>query len=209
MEAGERPNQAVHRLAKSTSKASGSSRGRARVRELVVDLPPHAVHLLMHGFGDVAGTGRGCPVGFVCDDRKRRLQAVREITGPGDGARDRPIALVEQRVEVVNQRLHLGRVRAFQSMRAAGVQCSEVTPDGIDGRQTASHLEESAEHERARHNDRQVARERAVDTTRSARMHGHHAGQRNARQNEQADGPERRADEQARAKREMGLHGAI
>ena len=54
MEAGQRPNQAVHRLAKSTSKARGSSRGCARVRELVVDLLPHAVHLLMDGFGDIA-----------------------------------------------------------------------------------------------------------------------------------------------------------
>jgi len=92
------------------------------VRELVVDLPPHAAHLLMHGFGDVAGTGRRCPVGFVCDDRKWRLQTVRKVTGRGDGARDCPVALVEQRVEIVNQRLYLERVSAFQAMRAAGMQ---------------------------------------------------------------------------------------
>ena len=70
---------------------------------------------------------------------------MREITGLGDGARDRPIALVEQGVEVVNQWLHLRRVRAFQSARAAGVQDFQVAADGIDRRQTAPHLEEPAD----------------------------------------------------------------
>ncbi len=140
------------------------------MREVIVDLPPHAVHLLMHGFGDVAGTGRRCPVGFVCDDRERSLQAVRKIAGLGDGAFDGPIALVEQRVEIVYQRLHLGRVCAFEPARAASVQDFQVAANGIDRRQTAPHLEEAAEHECTGNDDRQVAVERSMDASRGPWM---------------------------------------
>ena len=72
-----------------------------------MNLAAHAVHLLMDRCGDLAGTGCRRPVGFVCDDGQRRLQAVRKIASLGNGAFHGPIALFEQRVEVVNQRLHL------------------------------------------------------------------------------------------------------
>ena len=116
----------------------------------------------MDGFGDVASTGRRRPVGFVCDDGERRLQAVRKIAGLGDGAFDGAIALVEQGVEIVDQRLHFGRVRAFEPARAAGVQDFQVAANGIDRRQTAPHLEEAAEHE-CTGNDESAGSRRALD----------------------------------------------
>ncbi len=170
MEAGECPNQPVHGLAKSASKAGGSSRGSARVHEVIVDLPPHAVHLLMHGFGDFASAGRRRSVGFVCDDRERSLQAVRKITGFADGAFDGPIALIEQRVEIVYQRLHLGGVCAFESARAASVQDFQIAANGIHRRQTAPHLKETGEHECTGNDDRQVALERSMDASRGLWM---------------------------------------
>ncbi len=53
--------------------------------------------------------GRGA-LRLLREHRERRLEAVGEVAGLGLGARDRALALVEQRVQVAHERLHLARV---------------------------------------------------------------------------------------------------
>ncbi len=88
---------------------------RARVREVIVHLPAHPIDLLRYGCSHLGLTG--CPRAFrlVREDGERRLQTVREIARLGDRALDRFLSMLEQRVEIVDERLHLGRVRAFDS----------------------------------------------------------------------------------------------
>ena len=51
--------------------------------------------------------------------------------------------MVEQRVEIVDERLHLGRVVAVDAPIAALVQPGETRPKVVDRRQAAAHLQET------------------------------------------------------------------
>ena len=70
---------------------------------------------------------RGRAVRFVREHGQRRLQSVGQIAGLRDRATDRDLAVLEQRVQVVDERLDFGRVRpvelplpAFANQREAG-----------------------------------------------------------------------------------------
>ncbi len=77
--------------------------GRSRVRQVKVDLPPHALDLLIDLRGKLPMSCRARLLRLVRQHCQWRLQAMREVAGLCDGARDAPLALVEQRVEVVDQ----------------------------------------------------------------------------------------------------------
>ncbi len=73
---------------------------------MVVNLAAHAFHLLMDDLGDFA-----LPFGFytICLLRKhsqRRLQAVGQVSGFGQRPLHRFLAMFEQRIQIVHQRLH-------------------------------------------------------------------------------------------------------
>ncbi len=60
----------------------GAGGGGARMREMRLDLTPHARHLFADRVGEL-GLARGArALGFVRQDGERRLQPVREIPGP-------------------------------------------------------------------------------------------------------------------------------
>ena len=88
----------------------GARRRRPRVRQVVVDLPAHPVHLLAQQLRPAAAAPPR-PLGLVGDHRQRRLQAVGQVAGPRQRPAHRLFAVVEQRVEVVDERLHLARER--------------------------------------------------------------------------------------------------
>jgi hypothetical protein len=84
------------------------------VRQVIVDLPPHAINLLIDFRSKLLMSCRSRLLRLVRQHRKGRLQTMREIAGFRDGARDTPLALVEQRVQVIDQRLDLRRIAGEQ-----------------------------------------------------------------------------------------------
>ena len=62
---------------------------------------------------------------FVHQNRDRRFQSVREIAGFAEGAADRFVAMIEQQVQIIHQRLNLGWIAAFQSQLAAVANVGE------------------------------------------------------------------------------------
>jgi hypothetical protein len=80
------------------------------VGQVVVDLSPHAFDLLGHGGGEIV-----MPLGIrhfrlARENRQRRFQAVREIAGLGDRPAYGSIAVFEEAIEVVDERLDLRRI---------------------------------------------------------------------------------------------------
>ena len=107
-----RPSSARRRVA--------PRRGGARVREVVVDLPPHPLDLLARSPPRArAGPrrrrarprARAPPAASSARARDRRPWRARRLTAL--------LAVLEQRVEIVDERLHLARVAPFER----GVAC--------------------------------------------------------------------------------------
>jgi hypothetical protein len=76
------------------------------MRKVVIHLALHAIDLLPDGGADVRlarALGRG---GFLQEDRQRCLQGVRQVAGFGLRAFNDLVALIQQRVEIVHERLH-------------------------------------------------------------------------------------------------------
>ncbi len=157
--------EAEHRAVRARRRAR---RRRARVREVIVHLPPHALDLLMHR----PPRARACPacVGdlrFVRKHRERRLQRVREIAGLGDRAPDGLIAMLEQRVEIVDERLHLARIAPLDAAIAPLVHRGEALAQLGERRQAVPHHRQPAQQADRRKDDRarSCARSRrGVDT---------------------------------------------
>ena len=83
--------------------------------------------------------GRVGALRFVRQDRERRLEAVREVAGLGDRAPHRPFAMVEQRVEVVDERLDFARIAPLDSPIAPVAHRRELVAQLVERRQAAAH----------------------------------------------------------------------
>ena len=99
-----------------------SRRHGAGVREVVVHLSSHALDLLVDGGRDLVLAGAAGALSLLRQDGERRLQTVGEIAGLGDGALNRLLAMIEQRVQVVHERLDLGGIGAVHPPLATGSQ---------------------------------------------------------------------------------------
>ena len=82
------------------------------MREVRLDLALHPRYLFADRVGELALTRAASALGFVRQDGERSLQAVCEVSGSRYRALDRLLAVVEQQVEVVDERLHFGGVGA-------------------------------------------------------------------------------------------------
>ena len=97
----------------------GSGGGGSRLGKVVFGLAAHAVDLLLDRRRQVLmSCGRHAP-GFVREDGERRLEAVREVAGLRDRPRDGGFAVLEQEIQIVDQRLNLARVNAVEAAAAS------------------------------------------------------------------------------------------
>ena len=103
-----------------------------RPSQLVVDLPSHRGDLASHRRGELRGAVGGEPVDLVGQDAERGLQAVRQIAGLDAAPSDDFLVALENRVEIFDERLGLGREPAFEPLdppfadgRHAGAQAVE------------------------------------------------------------------------------------
>ena len=88
-------------------------------------------------------TAGGGALGVLRQDGERRLQAVCEIAGLGDRAVGHLLALAQQRIEVVHQRLHLGRIASLDLCTRAALEIAELRPQLVEGGDAASDQHEA------------------------------------------------------------------
>ena len=85
-----RASPSADSLIEQTRSRRRARRRGARVGEVIVDLPPHAIDLLLNRGGDLGLARSPRALGFMRQDGERRLQAVGEVAGLGDRAAARP-----------------------------------------------------------------------------------------------------------------------
>ena len=134
------------------------------------DLPPHPFHLLGHGVCPLLLSRGSGPVGFMSQHGKWRLEAVREVARTRDGSADCLFAVLEQHVEIVDERLHFSGVDAVDSALTTGMHGGQPRSQPVDGRQPAPHLDEPDDQADERENrDAWHVQEEVVKNSRRAR----------------------------------------
>jgi hypothetical protein len=116
------------------------------VRQVVLDLAAHAVHLFDQRSREIVVAARCGTFGLLREDRERGLQPVGEVAGLGDGAAHRLVAVREQRVEIVDQRLQFARIVAGEVARRAALNVREPPPHHIERRETRADECEAGDH---------------------------------------------------------------
>ena len=179
-------------------------RRRARVREVIVDLPAHPLDLLADRRGElVMPLGVGT-IGFLRQHRERRLETVSEVAGLGQRAPDGLLAVLEQRVEIVDERLHFGRIIAVDAAIATVAEAREALAQMIHRRQAVAYLREPNRHQGERD---EGAGERLMSA--AERRHARDRCQRNhVPDHEEPRRPEHRTDDEAGAKGRTGHHAS-
>ena len=76
-------------------------------------------------------------IGFVHQHRQRRFEAVREIAGFAERAADRVVAMIEQRVQIIHQRLNFGWIAAFEPPLAAVANGGQACAQFVERRKAA------------------------------------------------------------------------
>ena len=131
IETMQRPRQSVRRFLDRTVRSCDCARRRgARMGEVIIDLPSHAIDLLLNGGGNLGLARCPRPLRLVRNDGERRLQAVRQVARLRDRTADGLLSLVEQRVEIVDERLHFCRVLAVDAPIAPLVQSGKTAREG-------------------------------------------------------------------------------
>ncbi len=101
----------------------GARAGGARLGQVVLDLAPHPLDLLFDRRRELGLPRLPRPLGLLREDGERRLEAVREIPRLRARSRHALLALGEQRVQVLDERLDLRRILAFDPGLPAVAQC--------------------------------------------------------------------------------------
>jgi hypothetical protein len=173
------------------------------MREVIVDLPPHPLHLLPHRLRQLRVAERRGPLRFLCEHRERRLQAVRQVARLRDRAADGAFLVLEQRVQIVDERLHFARVVVAQLPGGARAHVRQALPHLVEGPKRTPHQPQPGDH--ARDGDRR--RNPAVRVDDGDRAHRGRADRQQDRDHrEQPERPEDRPQHHAGAQRTQPDH---
>ena len=123
------PYEPVDRIAGATLCVDDRSRcSGARVRQVIVDLSSHQRQLLSEHLRKIRIAVCRETVSFVRQDRKRRFEAVRQIARFGDRPGHHLLAVRQEPVEVVHERLHFGGIPASKVVRRAVADVGQPPP---------------------------------------------------------------------------------
>ena len=126
---------------------------------------------------------------------------MREVARLRDRAADNAFAVREQRVEIVDERLHLGRVFAAHAGVAALVDGGQASAELMDRRESAPYERKAGSHEDHRERDGYVM-VAAHQRREALKQHD----RRQVSDREQAGGPQRRTQEEPPAERPWPRH---
>jgi hypothetical protein len=116
------------------------------MREVVVDLAAHALDLRRHRGRQFRVSGSRHPLGVSRQHGERRFQAVRQVAGLGERTLHPLVALGQQRVEVVHQRLHFGGVVTAHPTMLTAVHCGKARVQERHRLQAAADLPHAGRH---------------------------------------------------------------
>ncbi len=179
--------------------------GRTGSRQVIVDLPLHPLDHLTERRREIV-MARGA--GLLCllrQHREGRLQSVREISRRGEGPGDRALTILEQRVQIVHERLHFARIVAFDSLAASLAHRRQAGAKAPQRRHRSVH-EEQAPHDEGSGEDSHHGVIRRTGH-RELRMIPGDLEQQGSDRDKHRGHPDERSDEEARAER--ALHDSV
>jgi hypothetical protein len=166
--------------------------------EVVVDLPPHSINLLLYGRRHLRVAGSPRSLCLVSNDRERCLQPVRQVACFGDRAAHRPLTLVQERVQIVDEWLHFRRVASLDTPIPSSVKLDKTGAQVADRGHAGANLQKAGCH--ADHSHRQNERlpeevvRRRRDRHRRVKLHG--GDEERTHHDHEANGPEHRSEKQ-------------
>jgi hypothetical protein len=113
---------------------------------MIVDLASHAINLLIDLCGKLLVSCRSHLLGLVRQYRQRCLQTMCEIAGLGDGTRNAPLTILEERIQVVDQRLHFRWIATGNARVRAFMNGHEPIAEFINRRYASPERQKSQEH---------------------------------------------------------------
>ena len=187
----------------------GAGRDDAVLRQVVIDLSRHPRNLGTERRRECRVVVRDA-IGIPREQGQRRLQAMRHVCGALGGASHARVACLQQRVQIVHERLDLRRVRACQSRMRAAVHVSQPHAQEIDGADPAPEGERTRRH--AAHPDGRTHRqghgdEPVEDRVVRLRVAGQEEHGCDGDDEHHAERPQHRSGEEPRAERARGAHG--
>ena len=123
------------------------------MRQVVIDLPPHAFNLLCDRGGKLRLSGIVDAARLVRENGQRSLQSVSEIARFGLCATHCLFTMLEKGIQIVNQRLNFVRIRAHHALVASFANGSQTRLQVFEGRHGISN-EKKAAGDTAERNDR-------------------------------------------------------
>ncbi len=167
-----------------------------------VDLAPHSLDLLTDRRRELVVSGRLRAFRFLHQHGQRRLESVREVAGLRERPAHRRIAVIEERVEIVDERLHFGRVLPLETTRAPFPDAGQARSQEGKRRQSAPHHRQPQCHEaNGRHRDERDMRGPAHRWDVPEQRQRDHMGDR-----QQAGRPQQRPDHDPRCQRAPDAH---
>jgi hypothetical protein len=178
-------------------------RGRPGLGQVVFRLAPHPIDLLFDDRREVLVPCGRHPPGFVREDGERRLETVREVAGLGDRPRDSGLAVFQQEIEIVDQRLNLARVGAVEAAAAPLAHVRQAPPQLLDRGHAPAHLPQAHEDGDDREDQQrtEVPCRGAMKLARELRVVEQRRSRDHCANGKQPQRPEERAEHQPRAQR--------
>jgi len=138
--------------------------------------------------------------------RSTTLEVGDGSSGGSEGAAYRLLAVLQERVEVVHQRLDLARVGPLHRAAAACVHVAEANPQAVDGRQPSADRHDAGNHADERDHEDDRMREIDVDEIGRAAHVDDHRGEHESQHREDANTPEHRPGHEAGSQRAGAPH---
>jgi len=107
------------------------------VSKVIINLPAHSFHLLSDSGREIRMSRCFGALRFLRQHGERRFQAMREIAGRGQRTLHNPLAVLKQRVEIVDQRLQFDRIISAHPAVAAASYVRQSRPQFFERRQGA------------------------------------------------------------------------
>jgi hypothetical protein len=175
----------------------GAGRGGAGMSEVILDLPPHAFDLLAERLGDFELSRALGGIRFLRQHREWRLEPVREVAGLGERTAHARFAVLEQRVQILDQRLNFRGIVAGDPRLATTANVGEPRSELMERRETEPHLPER----RRQHADSGEAEQAVVEHPHRQRRAVEQIDRDVVHHQDDSDRPQDRADDDPESQR--------
>jgi hypothetical protein len=110
------------------------------MRQVIIHPAPHPLDLNVDGFGNFALAHSASAVGLLREDRKGCFQTVSKIAGFSLGFANRALTVLQQSIQIIDQRLDFRRIRSVDLPAPALPDRGQAIPELVERVQALPYL---------------------------------------------------------------------